>query len=159
MPRREEESEIWKRSAKQISRTSSLIDYSIQDAQRRDDDAFVIVETMPVQWIQRALDAVGVVRGAAFLHEARYGSSTTFVALLGRLHAAHNALLALDDLHRRNGLERAGIEAVERAETEAMLERAARRVIRRRARGSEFDVGVASVPSYTIDYGTGVHRT
>jgi len=153
-----EEREAWKRSARQISDVSLLIDYSIRDARRRGDDAFVIVETMPVQWIHRALDAVGVVRGIAFMHEARYGSGTTFLRLSGDLRAAHNALLDLNYVHCQHGLERAGIEALERAETEAMILRAAKKIIRPRARGSVFDVGVSEVPSYTVDPDKGVHR-
>lgn len=152
------EHETWQQSATQISNVVGLIEYSIQDARRWTDDPFEIVDSMPAQWIHRAADSVGTLRGVAFLHESIHGDSWMLRKLSGQLRSAHNALLVMDDTHRRHALLRAGIAAVERAETNAMILRAARRVIRRRARGSQFDVGVANVPTYVIDPARGEHR-
>lgn len=152
------ERETWDLSETQVWRVAGLIDFSMRDSRRRAYTAFEIVEGMPVHWIQRALDSVGTLRGIAFLHEALHGEGVTLRRLGSDLRAAHNSLLTLDDLHRRHALARAGADAVECAETEAMILRAVRRIIRRRARSATFDIGFADVPSYSIDTGTGVHR-
>ena len=113
---------------------------------------------MPSQWFHAALDAIGQLRGVALIYVTKFGINPIFSDLSTSLHEAHNALLAFGSLFQRISLERAGALALERAETQAMILRAARRVIRRRTRNSKFDVDVADVPSYALDREAGLHR-
>lgn len=147
----------WLTVARETTDLSVFVSYHLSDTWRRSTDAVAIIEDLG-SWPRRALDAAGMVRGIALVHETAHGPSRASEKVTAAGEAASGALSELIDAHYRSSVMRAGIEAVERAETEAMILRAARRVIRRRARGTEFDVGVAEVPSYTVDYGTGVHR-
>ncbi len=91
------------------------------------------------------------------MREALYGIGSISRGAFAAVDEAYGAVTSLIEVHRSFALEHAAITAVERAETEAQVLRAARRVIRPRARGVEFEVGVAEAPSYVTSAGAFTH--
>lgn len=153
----DEERRVWLRSREDFIDVLALSDRRLRQLWRRPADAGEVPGSDPLQWLPQALDAVATVGGVARFHEARYGATSVSQRLAGEMHASRGALIALDDLHRQLALEPSEIEVADRAETEGMVLRAARRVIRPRARGSEFVIGIAETPSYVMSRGFQSH--
>lgn len=137
-----DERRVWQRSREEIIDTLVLTDRRLDQIWRRPSSGSEFVGSVPAQWIPHALDAVATVSGVARLHESRYGSTPVCSRLAEQIQASRSALTALDQLHRRPPLAC--------AETETMIERAARRAIRPRGARLTFDVGVADSPSYVV---------